>query len=767
MKKQLMTLKGLMFSVCLLMIQLIFAGGAVAAQGRATIAEPVNRLGTSLNTGPTDPSISRSDEGKVVTLSLRSLGLPTRLRLVGAKVESNIDFSFHTLDVVERLRLKVRYEYSPTLNPELSTLTVLLNGKPVGALPLLRENSRDAHATLEIDPILLQEWNHLTFHLDAHLEAPMCDDPRNPQIWVQMNSKDTVIEANVATLPLTNDLSLFPVPFFDKHDTQDLKLHFVLPAHPSWSALKSAGILSSWFGSQTDWRKVHFPTHLNEIPPQDAIVLATAGDSIDGITLPPVTDGVATVSMVDNPKNPDARLLLVVGRDEKGLIEAAQALALGKVKLEGSIQSVQALSLPKRQPLDAPNWVPSGKKVKLGDIVPADKLSANGLFVTPYQMVLQLPPDLYRSESQSIPFDFSFDSNNNSRYVVRVDALINGKVFDFKSFSEPEKSTVPVKENETPMLRRKVLFNIPTQKLTGKDTITVQFVFADKSHDICNTAFVTDVIRVDPNSTIDLRGLSRYVTLPDLSYLAYSGFPFSKMADLSETAVLLPAKPDRHEIESMLITLGHIGNKTGYPATAVTIASIQDAEKFADKDMLVVGAAGNIRPLMNEWSGAMQVNVESDIQPIPAWGDRYLQRWAEWITLATFEKEEDGAHGMVLAGFESPLQSERSVVMLTAQDSSKLPEEASVLNTFIFAKDFIGDVVHVEEKDTFDRVDGYQRSPKYSIGELPLLELAKKFVQHNPWLAVLLAAVMGLFFASMSYRKLKRVSQEKSRQESM
>lgn len=696
--------------------------------------------------------------GHVIQLTLKELGVQSPLRLVGGDVQSDIDFSFHTLDVVERLRLKMHYSYSPTLDPETSFLKVNLNGQGIATLPLPRNTASNAHAVIEIDPILVQEWNHLSFQFVAHQEKPLCDDPRSPQTWIQLNHRDTVIEADAVTLPLSNDLSFFPVPFFDKHDTRDLVLPFVLPEHPSWGALKSAGILASWFGGLADWRKVQFPSHLNEIPDRDAIVLATVQDRIDGIELPPVTGARATISMVANPRNRNARLLLVVGRDEAGLIEAAQALVSGKVPLAGDSQNVSAdVRVPKRQPFDAPKWLPADRKIRLGEIVPQEQLTARGLFVTPLKMVLHLPPNLYRAETSTIPFDFLFESSSNSRYLVRVDAYLNGVAFQYETFNKPL-------ENINGMSKGRVLFNIPTRNITGRDTITLQFTFAEKNLRICTTDFVKDEIRIDPGSMIDLKEVPRYLELPDLSYLAYTGYPFSKQADLSETAVLLPLNPDRHEIESMLNVLGHIGNKTGFPAAALTVAPFTDAKKFAAKDILVIGAAGHIRPLLEDWKDHIQVNLLSDSQPIPRLGSRYFQRWAEWGILSAKLNRAKGGKAMVLAGFQSPLQAKQSVVMLTAADSASLPEETSALNTFSLSKDFAGDVVAIAEANTYDRVVAFERAPRYAIGELPLFEQARKFVYHNPWLAVLIAVVIALFFASMSYRKLRRISQDKLRQ---
>ena len=694
-----------------------------------------------------------SDQNKVA-FSLQELGVKAPIALIGGESQSTVDFSFNRIRVIQRVHLNLHYSYSPLLDPQTSFFKIILNGHDVTTLPLPKDGSRNAQVQIEIDPLILQEWNHLNFQFVGHLNKPFCDNPRATKTWLQISHQHTRIEADSDTLPIAMDMSLFPLQFFDRHDMHDLTMPFVFAKKPSWGALKSAGIIASWLGSQADWRKVNFPSYLNALPKQTAIVLATSGDVIDGVTLPPVKGDLASISIVKHPLNPHAYLLLVVGRDEKSLIEAARALVLAKKLPEGAVWNVQAVKSAGRLPFDAPGWMPEGKTIRLDSVVPAERLQASGLFVRPFEMVMHLPPDLYRSAATVVPFNFAFESSNNARYLARMDAYINNHRFQFERFNKP-------KDNTAAFVKGQVKLKIPSRLLTGQDTIQVKFTFVDKQLSVCDANFIKDEIRVDPGSTIELSGLPRYVELPNLSYLSYTGYPYSKMADLSETVVLLHDAPDRHEIESMLTVLGHIGNKTGYPATAVSVASIRDTEKFADKDMLVVGSSERLRSLLEDWQSYMQVNLLSDEQPYPGIGSQYLKRWMHWSEQMVIFNLLKGEEGMVLLGFESPLQSGRSVIMLTAHKTSDLAREASLLNTFDKARDFDGDVVVVTNKAGYDGATSFNWAPKYALGKLTLLDWFNDNKTHNPWLAALVAMLVALLFASISYHKFKRKADEK------
>lgn len=730
----------------------LIAGSVVfaAAPAHAIAAKP------NANKQLSKPTTGIPTEKTLVKLTLADMGEQTPIRLVGADVASStLGFSFHTNDVVNRVRLQLKYSYSPTLNSETSFLKINLNNQEIRSIPLLKSGARDSLSEIEIDPLWLNEWNKLSFHFVSHVDKPFCDDPRNPQLWISISNKDTFVEADAVTLPVINDLSLFPVPFFDKHDIRDLTLPFIFAQKPSWATLQSAGVLASWFGAQVEWRKVRFPANINNLPDHDAVLIATAQEHIDGIELPAVDAGIATIMMVNNPIHPNAHILMIVGKDGDALIQAVRSLTQGKVTLTGERQSIYASPLGKRALNDAPNWLQGTKTIRVGDIVPAEKLQAKGLFVTPYDMVLNLPPDIYRSESAPIPFDFKFKSSNNSRYLVRLEVYFNGKAFQHETFDKPKDSPA--------MEEHRIAIRIPTKEFTGRDSIRVKFIFTDKTHDICNTAFVTDEIKVDPGSTLDISKIPRYFEMPDISYLAYSGYPFSKFADLSETAALLPNDPDQHEIEGMLMLLGHIGNKTGYPATALSLGSIQDVKKYSEKDLLVLGTAERLRPLTLSWADELPADPFALTINLPHFSNDYLQRLVRWPTQSAKLKSLSGNQGMLMMGLESPLKSGRTAILLTAKASSSVPDAVSVLNTFQESKGFVGDVVSISESAKYDRATAFQTLPKYAIGVLTIPIFLNEIVHHNPWVALVFALLMAFIFALFSYRKLKQVSQEKLR----
>lgn len=721
--------------------------GAVAAQSSENAA-PSKTQATKkrfLETFRAQDDLSSPD----LNFSLLQLGVASPLNLVGGDAINSVQFSFNVVRLIKSLRLKLHYSYSPLLNPANSLLKVELNGHEVTILNLPKGGDKDAEAIIDLDPVLLQEWNQLTFHFTGHLVEPFCDNPRSLKNWLQIDNETSFIESSSDRLPVAKSMSLLPTQFFDKHDVHDQSMAFVLPNNPSVEVLQSAGVVASWFGSLAEWRKIKFSSYMNTLPDRSAVVLATASDVIDGVTLPPVTGKLATVTIAPHPSNPNAYLLLVVGRDSKSLVEAVRILVSSKNRPEGAVWDIQSEKIAARKPFDAPGWLAEDKVIRLDEILPKDAFRSSSLMARPLDMTLHLPPDLHRSLLTKVPLNLEFESSNGSRYLRQVDAYINEYLFQSKIYDMPG-------NGDPALIKHKLRINIPSDRLTGKDFISIRFTFVDKEMKACETAFVKDVINIDPGSTIDLDGQPRRVSLPDLRYLAYNGFPYSKMADLSETVVLLPETPDHNEIDSMLMLLGHIGNKSGYPGTDVTIASIKQADKFADKDILVVGTLTGLRPLLEKWADSIQVNLLGKEQPSPKLDFNILERMMHWGEQSVLFNGIRGEEAMVVVGFESPLQSKRSVVMLTARDSSNLVTEAETINTLQRAQDFNGDVAVITREGEFSTLMAFDWGSNYTQGGLSLWQWIYENKTHSPYLAAWIVLLMTVLFAAQTYYIFRR-----------
>ena len=185
-------------------------------------------------------------------LTLKDLGANSPIRLMGVQGEGSLPFSVRRDEVVTGGKIDVSFAYSPALIPEISHLSVLLNGEVLGSIPLPKDKASGQTATLPVNPVLFQQDNRILFRFIGHYTLG-CEDPLNSTLWLVL-SNASAMSLQLQKLTLANDLSLLPAPFYNSKDMQSLTLPFVFSAQPTAATLQAAGITASWFGSLASTR---------------------------------------------------------------------------------------------------------------------------------------------------------------------------------------------------------------------------------------------------------------------------------------------------------------------------------------------------------------------------------------------------------------------------------------------------------------------------------------------------------------------------------
>lgn len=98
-----------------------------------------------------------------------------------------------------------------------------------------------------------------------------------------------------------------------------------------------------------------------------------------------------------------------------------------------------------------------------------------------------------------------------------------------------------------------------------------------------------NTVAIGNASTLDFSGFRHFIAMPDLRSFANAGFPFSRLADLSQTLVVVAPKPSAIQVSTLLSALGNIGAQTGYPALAVTLSDDVAQAQDKDRDILLIG----------------------------------------------------------------------------------------------------------------------------------------------------------------------------------
>ena len=111
------------------------------------------------------------------------------------------------------------------------------------------------------------------------------------------------------------------------------------------------------------------------------------------------------------------------------------------------------------------------------------------------------------------------------------------------------------------------------------------------------------------DSYLDIRGIPHLAVLPNLELFANAGYPFTRKADLSDTAVVLPDTSGPDEIEMYLTLMGHFGAQTGYPVLNVGVTNADGMKTDGRKDYLVLGTVED-QPALSKLNPSLPVMVD-------------------------------------------------------------------------------------------------------------------------------------------------------------
>ncbi|GIZ66927.1 hypothetical protein KAM428_20120 [Aquipseudomonas alcaligenes] len=339
--------------------------------------------------------------------TLKQLGANYTMHLRGIEGSDSVSFDVRADQVVSKARVKLEYSYSPALLPDLSQINLMVNDQVAASLPVPKETAGTLQQqVLDIPPHLITEFNRLTLQLIGHYTM-MCEDPLHSSLWAKVsNTSELQLETTQIALP--DDLAKLPLPFFDSRDSRLLELPFVFAGAPDNRSLEAAGMVSSWFGALASYRGARFPVSLGQLPEKgNAIVLLSGAASLDGV--PAATDKGPSLTLMAHPADPFGKLLILRGDDGEQLKQAALALVTGSQVLSGAHARIERIdSLAPREPYDAPNWLPSDRPVRLGELTEAKRLSVSGYDPGTINLPLRLPPDLFNWRQTGVPLHLKY-----------------------------------------------------------------------------------------------------------------------------------------------------------------------------------------------------------------------------------------------------------------------------------------------------------------------------------------------------------------------
>ena len=746
-------------------------GQAEGVAGQLRPREPLNAVVPNVNIEsapvvlvPMDaPSqrpgpISPAPDGSLETATLRSFNVEPNMKMISVKGLRFIPFTLRADQVVDQARLTLSYDYSPSLLPELSNLSVMLNGAPIGKLRLLRSYAGGATIQLPINAALFKEENVLLLETDKHYTTD-CEDPVHESLWLRVDTKASQLEMAVRPLPLVDDLSILPRPFVDVYDYEPEPLTFLLPPNPSDTVLQAAGIVASYFGDAGRKHGIEISARYSNLGNENAVVFVSGANAPGGINAGSV--GGSQISLLANPNNPQgSKVLIIAGGDDNGLLQAAQHLAIAARggSLRGpSVQVNAAPALQEHEIDDASRWISLTEPVPLATMVRRDEdlqgVGVTGFLSAPFVM----PPRRLLDEQGGPTVRVEYEYPNApflDKNTSRVDILLSNEFI----------KTLPLRPSETidrvAELARgatdeegRAVVRLDPSVFTGpKNELQFFFSLLPKLGK-CEGKMPPDMrFRVQRSSTIDFSDTIHYTPLPDIASFATVGYPYTRKADLSETVIVVPQSLAEDEASAYLNVMALMGEATGDPATRVSLTRPGGLDAFGTQDVLMVGAWRGIEGQIVQWNGGgpfvyegNQLRVKS-VSPIDS--VRYFLSGGDDPTSertranTVLSSQGQGFSGMV--SFERPGVSDRTVVVLSGATPEETLELTRRMRDSELVDSFKGDLIKMDTKG----VTSFAVGPQFTVYSIPFWQRLRWYFADRPLLLIALL-VVGVALLSM------------------
>ncbi|WP_456380865.1 cellulose biosynthesis cyclic di-GMP-binding regulatory protein BcsB [Thiolapillus sp.] len=703
--------------------------------------------------------------------TFEELGASHPLALSGSGGSMVLSFGVHGDELVTTARARITYSYSPALLPHLSHIKVLLNEEVLAILPLPQEEAgQPVTREIALDPRFLSDFNRLRFEMVAHYQAG-CEDPFHSSLWARISNQSKLL---LEVQPVKQVLSLadFPEPFFDPRNLQRLSLSFTFANGVEHETLAAAAELASWFGIQAAWRGTRFDALIDQLPERYGVVFATNEKRPAFLKQQPPATG-PTLTLIEHPNNSWGKLLLVTGRNEADLRTAVHGLVLGEATLSGTTVKIHnSVLLKERKPYDAPSWIRLDRPVKLGELMGnRQELQVAGRRPGAININFRIPDDLFTwHRTGGIPLTLKYRyspplKEDESRLTVKLNEQF------LTAFNLADSGQGGRKEGVAVPLFGELLSNtnevlLPSFGMRHRNQLQFQFSFGHHQDNSCNSYNLDNVqAAIDDDSHIDLRGFPHYTALPNLRFFANSGYPFTRLADQSETVAVIAPAPRAEEISTLLTLAGRLGESTGYPATRLQVVPPSAMEKLQDREVLIIGSRA-ARPLMEQW----EVNPASRLGELgtistPALTVNPRYEWFGFGTdpdaspVAQVTTNANGPLAAVVA-FESPVTASRSVVALMSNTPGSLLSLLDALEDPDAVSAMHGSAVFVRN----GRVTSSGSTlvgQTYFVGDLSLWSRIRFFFSRHPLLLIFLTAGATLILAVVLWRSLKSIARRR------
>jgi hypothetical protein len=499
----------------------------------------------------------------------RSPVVGNRLRMEGVYPTARLGFNRPRQWDIKTAKLVLRFQHSPSLLSDRSSLTVRVNDTSVGSVPLNRPNSQIGQVVFEIPSNLIQDYNEISILAEQQTNED-CTVATDPTLWTEvLPDSKVILDYALESVPL--DFSRYPFPFIDTLSLDTNQITYLRPRTYSDTWLNAAAIFQAEAGRLVDFRPLNtrLVGSLDNLQWNDRVVILGTpaeqpvlselslplpirnGQLLDGNNTPlPSDTGVLMLTTLEDNGLP---VLVVTGNSAAGVQKAVRFLVQTQEAQIGTGQVLTVTSLvdePSPAPREWPGYLPTRNSFTLRDLTtlggqPFEDITVYGTNAPPIEIPFRALPDDRFSRGSRMRVDYSYSAQvdpRTSTVEVRLDDVTIGSK----------------RLNSAKGGRDSLDVDLPAELIQPDSQLNVVFNLNPRSAEVCGLSRDQSLWGTLHGDTDFNLKRDIFTRMPDLRLLR-TGYPFTAPQDLSETAFVVPSAPRDADVRTMLAVSERLG----------------------------------------------------------------------------------------------------------------------------------------------------------------------------------------------------------------
>lgn len=379
-------------------------------------------------------------------------------------------------------------------------------------------------------------------------------------------------------------------------------------------------------------------------------------------------------------------------------------------------------------------------------------LTTTGLWHDPLRVAFRAAPDLFLWDGETIPLHIGYRFPTES-WIDEDRSWLSMTMNDTFLHNLPvnKQGALETLWHKLGGDARQEKFDMPLEPymIYGDNQLSLYFNIQPKASAPCSVLLNNNIkSRIEDDSWIDLSHTRHFALLPNLSYFVGASFPFTRLADYSETVLMLPEKPTETQIATLLDMAARSGNATG---TALGRNRVllgvptggAGVELLNDRDVLAVTGLDQHdfnRAILNTSPFVMHDSTLGVREPT-TW--ERIKRWiaGDWasdgLEADRYFSSNEAWRGFV--SFRSPWNNDRLVVLAIGSNDEQLSRLHGDLASAKINAGIRGDAAVITNENG---VRSFRVGEQFPSGEMPTqMRVIWYANQHSALLAIL-----GLLF---------------------